>query len=127
MLSAPYVKRTERYTKSLLLNHAGAIITAGLCLMLGTDEQYSSTGFRWTFELLPRRVWGALFVAASLILYLCPRAWTGALFATVVFSYGTTLLAAVLTGDSESLSGWIWVTLVGANMLLWTAYGRFRR
>lgn len=127
MIPAPYVKNTGAYTKVLLLNHLGAISTAGLCLALGADSMYSSDSFRWTFSIIPRRLWGVIFIAISLLLYLRPRAWTGAVFSTTIFLYGLSLLAAVFTGDSESLSGWIWVTLVGANMLLWTAYGRFKQ
>lgn len=127
MLTAPIAKNLENYTKVLLFNHAGAIVTVGLLMMLGTNEQYSSESFHWTFAILPRRVWGALFVVVSLLLYFKPRAWTGAVFATTIFLYGLSLLAAVFTGDAQSLSAWIWVTVVGVNMFLWTAYGRFKQ
>lgn len=127
MLTAPQITRTERYTKILLFNHMGAISTAGALLMLAGDSQYTSDSFIWTFTILPRRLWGLLFIIVSMLLYFRPRAWTGAVFATTLFLYGLSLLAAVFTGDSESLSGWIWVTLVGVNMFLWTAYGRFKQ
>lgn len=126
-LTAPYVKDVSKYTTVLLLNHLGAIVTAGLLLMFAPDSMYSSESFKWTFSILPRRLWGLLFVLTSVLLYVRPRAWTGAVFSTALFLYGMSLLAAVFTGDSESLSGWIWVTLVGANMFLWTAYGRFKQ
>lgn len=117
----------KKYTKVLLFNHMGAVVTAGLLLMLGTDEQYKSDSFKWTFSIMPRQLWGAIFVASALLLYLKPRAASGALFSTVLFLYGMSLLAAVFTGDAESLSGWIWTALVGANMYIWTAYGRFNK
>jgi hypothetical protein len=116
-----------KYTRVLLFNHMGAVVTAGILLIIGTDEQYKSDSFIWTFSILPRQVWGVLFVMSALLVYLKPRASTGSLFATVLFMYGMSLLAAVVTGDAESLSGWVWTALVGANMYLWTAYGRFNK
>jgi cell division protein FtsW (lipid II flippase) len=123
----PYTRQVSRYTNLILFNHMGAVVTAGILMILGTNEQYRSNSFHWAFMIMPRQLWGALFVVTSLLLYFRPRAWTGAVFSTSIFVYGLSLLAAVLTGHSESLSGWIWVTLVGVNMFLWTAYGRFKQ
>lgn len=127
ILNSPQASTTKRYTNLILLNHMGAVCTAGLMLLFGSDSQYTSTSLIWTFLILPRRVWGLLFIASAVFVFIRPRAISGALFATILFMYGMSVLASVFTGDSESLSGWVWPALVGANMYLWTAYGRFNK
>lgn len=116
------------YTKLLLFNHMGAIVTAGLMLLLAPSSQYAATAssLKWNFEILPRQLWGVLFILSSVMLFIKPRAVTGAIFSSIVLLWGVCLLAGVISGDSQSMSAWIWPTLAGMNMMLWTGFARFQ-
>ena len=102
---------------------AAWLLVIGAGMLFGGDGAYTSGSFTVAFEIMPRRAWGAAFLAAGLLWFVTNgKGWAFLPMAIVVPTYALALLAAVVTGDSESLTGWAWPSMVASVLLITAAH-----
>ena len=110
------------FQRRIVILVATASAAIGLILLAAADSAYTSTAFRWTFTILPRRVWGLAFVLTGAIAASCgdrPIGRTaGAVLTVLLFLYGLSLAAALITGEAQSASGWAWPITAGGVLAL---------
>lgn len=96
-----------------------AMLLIGLGLLLWPG-QYVASGYHVVFDIMPRRAWGAAFTTGAACLFAARRPLTMFVAVLVLASWSIGLLAAVFTGDAQSLTGWVYPAAL-AGLLVWGA------
>jgi hypothetical protein len=99
-----------------------ALTVYGLGLLVFGD-QYTAPGFHIVFELAPKWVWGALFVVAGVLMVWRRTPATIAVAATVLGTWAIGLGIAVITGDSQSATAFVWPLCLTVHMVSGTGKG----
>lgn len=116
--------KLREWVPGLVLSCAAFHVVAGLGLGLAPDDLVVSAGTRPVLDLLPKEVWGAVFVAAGILVYVLfstvDRLSSLAIRTAVLFVAGTWFAAfalAVVRGEGNILGLIIWPFLYGPWLL----------
>lgn len=81
--------------------------------MLVNPHAYLSPTYRVAFDVMGPRYWGLLMVTSAILSLVYVSPFTTFLLCAVVLTYAGFLLAAVVTGDAASPTGWVFPLTIG--------------
>lgn len=102
---------------------AAAAFLHGALMTFSASGTYSSGSYTVLFRMADQRIWGVAFMLAGALAFAwMGRSWWTSVPLTGLFlAWALGLFAAIVTGDAESLSGPIWVTVIAVVLATSTA------